>query len=57
MSVLTFLSKAGLPEKRLLVSAYGDTRPIVIGESPEARAQNRRVELLLKTQRPIGGYP
>lgn len=57
MSVLTFLRQAGIPAKRMLVSAYGATRPDAIGESPEARRLNRRVEILLKTQRPIGGYP
>lgn len=57
MAVLTFLREAGIPSKRMLVSAYGATRPMVPGESVEARRQNRRVEILLKTQRPIGGYP
>ncbi|WP_018124235.1 OmpA/MotB family protein [Desulfovibrio oxyclinae] len=57
ISVLTFLREAGLTSDRLAISAYGDTRPAVAGDSPEARSRNRRVEILLKTQRPIGGYP
>lgn len=57
MAVLTHLRQAGIERKRMIVSAYGDTRPAAYGDSPQVRAQNRRVELLLKTQRPVGGYP
>ena len=57
LSVLTFLVDAGIPNKRFSLSAYGDNFP-VIGElgQPVDSAKNRRVEILMKTARPIGGY-
>ena len=58
MSVLAFLVEAGVPNARLSVSAYGDAFPVLdeMGRPVENAAMNRRVELLLKTARPIGGY-
>lgn len=57
LSVLSFLVDAGIPNKRFSLSAYGANFPVVdeLGK-PVDSAMNRRVEILLKTARPIGGY-
>lgn len=57
VSVLGFLVEKGIAQKRFSISAYGNDRPRYTGEDPALRAKNRRVEILLKTNRPIGGYP
>lgn len=58
LSVLTFLVQAGVPNNRFSLSAYGGEVPVVDerGRVVEDAALNRRVEILLKTARPIGGY-
>ena len=37
----------GLDPKRWSASGYGETDPIASNDSPEGRAKNRRVELIL----------
>ena len=37
----------GFPANRLAATGFADTRPVTEGDSPEARAQNRRIELKL----------
>lgn len=49
MAVLTFFLEFGFAPARFSVSAYGDAFPLADNETPEGRAQNRRVEILLKT--------
>ncbi len=57
MSVLAFLVDAGLPNQRFSLSAYGGAFPVLDERgNPVDSAMNRRVEILLKTARPIGGY-
>jgi flagellar motor protein MotB len=34
----------GLPAQKLMAAGYADSRPIAEGDSPEARARNRRIE-------------
>lgn len=57
LSVLSFMVSAGVPNNRFSLSAYGPNFP-ALDESgkPVDSAMNRRVEILLKTARPIGGY-
>ncbi len=57
LSVLGFMVKKGISQKRFTLSAYGNDRPRYEGDDPTLRAKNRRVEILLKTNRPVGGYP
>jgi len=37
----------GFPANRLAPTGFADTRPVAPGDTPEARAQNRRIELKL----------
>lgn len=57
LSVLAFLVEKGVPNSRFSLSAYGDAFPAVneLGR-PVSSPKNRRVEILLKTAKPIGGY-
>ncbi|CCH49244.1 OmpA/MotB family protein [Pseudodesulfovibrio piezophilus] len=57
LSVLTYLVSSGVENNRFSLSAYGDSAPVRddLGR-PAASDMNRRVEILLKTARPIGGY-
>jgi chemotaxis protein MotB len=57
LSVLAFLVDSGLPNRRFSLSAYGSGFPVVDERGrPVASDMNRRVEILLKTARPVGGY-
>ena len=38
---------AGLEGKRVVVQGFAETRPLVENDSPQNRAKNRRVELIL----------
>jgi len=51
VNVLRFLIKAdGINPERLSAGGYGDTHPVSKKETPEARALNRRVEIIIITQ-------
>jgi chemotaxis protein MotB len=47
LSVLYFLVQQGVPEERLAAAGFGEFQPIDPGDSPEAYARNRRIELRL----------
>lgn len=49
MAVLEFLIINGIDSERLSVSSYGPHFPVSSNDTAEGRAQNRRVEILLKT--------
>lgn len=49
MSVLTFFLERGFEPRRFTVSAYAEAFPLGDNSTPEGRAMNRRVEILLKT--------
>jgi len=46
--VARYLIEQGVPEGRIRVSGYADTHPRVPNDSPEHRAQNRRVDIVLQ---------
>ena len=56
MSVLAFFLQSKLPTTRFSISGYGPDRPLEPGVSEKNRAQNRRVELLVKTTQWVGRY-
>ncbi len=47
LTVLQALAAYGMPENRLSMAAFGDTRPIRSNDTPEGRAYNRRVDIVL----------
>ncbi len=48
LSVVRFMqSDLGFPPDRLAATGFGEYRPVVTGDTAEARAQNRRIELKL----------
>ena len=49
-SVMDYLVSRGVDASRLSSKGYGETQPIATNETAEGRAQNRRVELLLRMQ-------
>ncbi|TCT42838.1 peptidoglycan -binding protein [Martelella mediterranea] len=46
-SVVRYLISQGVPAKRLVAAGFAEYQPIAEGNSPEARAQNRRIEFKL----------
>ncbi|MBB3933942.1 peptidoglycan -binding protein [Aureimonas phyllosphaerae] len=46
-AVVRFLVGAGVPANRLAATGFGEFQPLVAGDTPEARARNRRIELKL----------
>jgi len=47
ISVAQALQKQGTQARRIGAVGYGDTRPVELGDTREARAKNRRVEVLI----------
>jgi len=43
-----FIDTYGIDPSRFYIRGYADRRPLVSNDSPEHRAQNRRVEIRLK---------
>ena len=46
-SIVTYLISKGINKNRLLAKGYGSSVPLVSNDTPEGRAQNRRVEMKL----------
>ena len=46
-SVVEFLISKGVPPQKLMAAGYGEYQPIAEGDTPQARAQNRRIEMKL----------
>jgi outer membrane protein OmpA-like peptidoglycan-associated protein len=49
-SVRNYLEEHGVPGSRMTVRGFGETNPVASNETPEGRAQNRRVELIVNNQ-------
>jgi chemotaxis protein MotB len=47
LAVLQTLEDYGLPSERLSAAAYGSTRPVQSNDTPEGRAYNRRVDIVV----------
>ncbi|MFN3936379.1 MAG: peptidoglycan -binding protein [Gemmobacter sp.] len=48
LSVVRYMQDVlGFPPERMAATGFGEYRPVAAGDSPEARAQNRRIELKL----------
>ncbi|MDB5582056.1 MAG: hypothetical protein JWR80_7232 [Bradyrhizobium sp.] len=47
-AVADFLVKAGLPANRFTAMGYGSTQPLASNDTDEGKAQNRRIEFLVR---------
>ncbi len=47
-AVVDYLVKAGLPAARFAALGYGSTQPVATNDTDEGKAQNRRIEFLVK---------
>jgi outer membrane protein OmpA-like peptidoglycan-associated protein len=47
LAVAQYLQGQNVALERLAATGYGETRPIASNDTPEGRAQNRRVEITL----------
>jgi len=59
VKVARYLEGAGVDPRRIAVAGYAEHRPVADNETPEGRARNRRIEIVLvptqKSPRPTGG--
>jgi len=47
VTVTRYLGSQGVPALRLSAAGYADTQPVESNDTPEGRAQNRRIEIVL----------
>jgi OOP family OmpA-OmpF porin len=47
-AVVDYLVKAGLPASRFIPAGYGSTQPLAGNETEDGKAQNRRIEFMVK---------
>jgi OOP family OmpA-OmpF porin len=47
-AVMDYLVKAGLPANRFSPVGYGSTQPIASNDTDEGKAQNRRIDFVVK---------
>ncbi|MGJ5177279.1 OmpA family protein [Bradyrhizobium oligotrophicum] len=47
-AVVDYISAAGLDTSRMTSDGYGQTKPVASNDTPEGRAQNRRIEFVVK---------
>jgi OOP family OmpA-OmpF porin len=45
---MDYLVKAGLPAGRFTAIGYGSTEPVAANDTDEGKAQNRRIEFVVK---------
>lgn len=48
-NVVEFLEKNGVPDAAISAQGFGEQRPVASNDTPEGRAQNRRVEIIIKS--------
>jgi OOP family OmpA-OmpF porin len=47
-AVTAYMSEAGIDTSRMSSAGYGDAKPVASNDTPEGRAQNRRIEFVVK---------
>ncbi len=47
INILMYYKGVGIPEERMMAVAYSDTKPISSNDTPEGRAYNRRVDIVI----------
>lgn len=48
-NVVEFLEKNGVPNTAISAQGFGEERPVAGNDTPQGRAQNRRVEIIIKS--------
>lgn len=48
--VVRFLSAKGVPNNALSAEGFGDSRPVATNDTPQGRAKNRRVDIVITGQ-------
>lgn len=48
-AVLRYLESIGIPASRMVSESYADTEPIAPNDTPEGKAKNRRVEIVVQS--------
>lgn len=48
-NVVEFLEKNGVPDTAISAQGFGELRPVASNDTPQGRAQNRRVEIVIKS--------
>jgi chemotaxis protein MotB len=48
-NVVEFLVKNGVPDTAISAQGFGEQRPVASNDTPQGRAQNRRVEIIIKS--------
>ena len=46
--VVTYLVSQGVPAASISAKGFGDTRPVASNDTPQGRAQNRRIEITIQ---------
>ena len=46
--VATYLVQQGVPAPNISVKGFGDTKPVASNDTPQGRAQNRRIEITVQ---------
>jgi OmpA-OmpF porin, OOP family len=47
-AVADYMMRAGLPADRLHAVGYGPAKPVASNDTPEGKAQNRRIEFVVR---------
>jgi chemotaxis protein MotB len=55
--MLLFTERYEIPQKRIAVTGYADTCPVASNETEEGRAKNRRVDILIMSNRAMISMP
>lgn len=57
ISVRSYLVERGIPEERIWIASHGPYKPVVKGDTADAKSRNRRVEILVPVGRRPAGTP
>jgi len=47
-AVTSYIGESGFDTSRITSVGYGETKPVASNDTPEGRAQNRRIEFVVK---------
>jgi OmpA-OmpF porin, OOP family len=47
-AVTAYIGESGFDTARIMSAGYGEAKPVASNDTPEGRAQNRRIEFVVK---------